>query len=579
MISIKTARGLIAIMGAACVLSGCAEIRDRQVKQAERNPRPDQIVIPPHIAGTVAQYAGLFGGGDMPLQGYGLVVGLGKNGSREVPPHLEKYLKKEFAKAGVGSWRKGTEAVSATRLLQDLDTAVVLVGGAIPPGAPVGSKIDLYVTALPNTQTNSLAGGVLMPADLRMAWRGAARPGGPTFAWAKAAGEVFVNPFLDVSKPGDLARARAGRIIGGGKVVRSRLIRIQLRKPAYARCDLIQRRINARFPSRRKVANAKNSSTIELSIPADYRNDYEHFLKLVMHLPLASGGAATEAHARKIATHMELPGVDHENLALVWEAMGRGILPIVRGLYTSKNNHASYYSARTGLRLGDSGAIFVLIRFAKQANSPLQLEAIHELGRHPSRLRGVPVLRELLDDENELIRVAAYEALARRGDTGKIYRIRVSGGFTLDLVDSKRGYVIYATQMKVKRIVLFGRDMSLRQEVFYNAPDDLVTISSTRGQKRLVAYRKVPASGKVSEPFRMDHYVRTLVETLGSRPERTIEGKIAGLGLTYGQVITVLSQMCKEGDIPAKFVLQQLPDVQKMFGKASSIGRPDMPDR
>ena len=49
-------------------------------------------VPPPYVVGTVAEYASLVGGGELPVQGYGVVVGLGKNGSSEVPAHLQKSI-------------------------------------------------------------------------------------------------------------------------------------------------------------------------------------------------------------------------------------------------------------------------------------------------------------------------------------------------------------------------------------------------------------------------------------------------------------------------------------------------------
>ena len=298
-----------------------------------------------------------------------------------------------------------------------------------------------------------------------------------------------------------------------------------------------------------------------------------------MHVFLGTGGAVQDAHARKVATNMELPNANHDELALVWEAIGRQILPIIRQLYTSKNDYAACYAARTGLRLGDKSAVHVLLRFARYANSPLQIPAIRELGRHTNMLRAVPTLRELIDDENERVRIAAYESLAKHGDSSVIRRVGISGGFTLDVVASRRNYVIYATQTRKPRIILFGRNMAVRRPVFFTAPDDLVTINAIGDDKKLTLFRKIPVTGKVSEPFYIDFKVRTLVRTMGSLPRRNLKGDIEGVGLTYGQVISVLYRMCKEGDIPARFVLQELPDVQRMYQHAATVGRPDMPGK
>ncbi len=49
----------------------------------------------------------------------------------------------------------------------------------------------------------------------------------------------------------------------------------------------IDRRINERFGTvSGKVANARDRATIEITVPRGWRDDYERFLVLVMHLPL-----------------------------------------------------------------------------------------------------------------------------------------------------------------------------------------------------------------------------------------------------------------------------------------------------
>jgi hypothetical protein len=55
--------------------------------------------------------------------------------------------------------------MSPQQLLNSSDTAVVIVEGVIPPGAPKGSKFDVRVTVAPGTSTVSLEGGRLLIAD------------------------------------------------------------------------------------------------------------------------------------------------------------------------------------------------------------------------------------------------------------------------------------------------------------------------------------------------------------------------------------------------------------------------------
>jgi len=354
---------------------------------------------------------------------------------------------------------------------------------------------------------------------------------------------------------------------------------LQLRQGDYARADLIQRRINQRFPGLRPVAVAKNPSTIEVNIPEDRRKDYQHFLRLVLHLPVRAGRGAWEMHARAIAEAIQQPGARHEELALVWEAMGRQVVPVLQTLYASRNSQAAYYAARTGVRLGDQMATPVVVRFATSANFPQQLDAIREAGNHPRLTQATPALQRLLDDEEEtdLVRVAAYESLLKRGDRTRITRYRVPRQFDLDVVRSKRRYVIYATQTGQPKLVLFGKDMSLARELFYMSGDETVTINAHKGAKEVLLYRKVPRTGRMSDGFKIDFLVRTLVRTMGTIPLPSDGAAPQGLGLTYSQILRVLNDLCKRGTIPATFVLQPRGDIEKMYRGTTSGGRPDMP--
>ena len=568
------AKGLfVALMLAGCAaVAGCPN--DRKIEA-------DTYVPPPHQVGTVAEYARLVGGTLLPVRGYGLVVGLGKDGSTQVPPHLRKYFTKYLRVRKLGSERAGTAHVPPSRVLRDPDTAVVEISGFIPPGAPVGRRFEIQVRAV-SGEVRSLSGGVLMPAELRLAAGSGSDPERGSKVFAVVDGSIFVNPFLDESKASDQAKLREGRVVGGGKVRAARAIRLQLLNADYVRARLIQRIVNERFqkPGGPRVANARDSSTIELTVPPAWRTEYEHFLQLVTHLPLRSATGGRERHAMEIGRAMELPTADHEQLSLVWEAMGKEVLPVIGRFYTSRNPYVSYYSARAGLRLGDTaGAPEVVFQAARTARSEAQLEAISELGRHRRLVQATSVLQELLQDKNDVVRVAAYDALRNRGTSSAVASIELGGGnFSLDLVPSRQRYTIYATQTGYPGIVLFGRDMPVIRPVFFTTPRNLVTINANKAGDELTVFRKVGHSGRTSPPFKVDPHVRSLVKRLGTRAVPDEDGNVKGLGLTYGQVVAVLYRMCDEGSIPAKFVLQEPTGLQQFLRTAATVGRPNMPE-
>ena len=569
----KIARYLL-ISLAAAVLCSCGKSQKLQSTASADQWRPGQEA-PIHIRGTIAEFAQYQSAGPLPVQGDSLVVGLGTNGSREVPSSIREYLLKQVAIVFPDA--------QPSLVLRDMDTAVVTLFGAMPFGAPIGTKFDVFVRSAPQTGTRSLSGGALITTELRATVFGAGGVSGPTKTISEADGQIFVNPFIDVDNVNDLVKARQGRIIAGGRVVAQRPIRLVLIEPDYARAMRIRQRINERFPSRVPVADAKNKATIELDIPLEYIYDYQHYLRLVLHLPLRMGVGVWEAHARRLVDELESPEAKHEDLALVLEAMGRAVVPTLRTKYASPNAQAAYYAARVGLRFQENVAAEVIIGFALGEDRQLQLKAIDELGRHGGLKAAAPALQKLMDSSNEIIRAAAYESMLKRPKRRNIARTIVGKpveNFKLDMIRSTRSdNVIYATATGEARIAVFGRDVRVADNVFFEAPGKLVTINANAGDKKLTVVRKTPRTGRLSPPFECDFDVRSLIRVLGRSPRPdAISRDIQGLGLTYSQTLSVLYKMCEEGHINAKFVLQKPPAVGKIYRRnVGRVGRPDKP--
>lgn len=642
--STRSAYWMVLMIGLA-FLSGCKDGKvdwtwwDKDDVETDSETTTEDVEIPEDLRGTIAEVASLVSEGSQAIIGEGVVIGLGKNGSSEIPPNRKKELVKYVVnELKIHRPSLGTGEVSALEFLADPDTALVEVEAVIPPGLPKGSKLDVMVRALPRTQTKSLEGGMLLPMD--MYWnRGVETDRVRDLkTLARAEGSLFVNPFLDPESPKALPRLRTGRVLNGAVTTKAMPIVLQLHQPDYHVCATLQRRINERFgrPGQ-TVANAKDRYTIQINIPPQYAKDYEYFLTLLMHIPRESSGPALEMHSRRVAKAMERDDVNHDGLALIWEAIGRQVLPVVQGVYSSENIEAAYFAARTGVRMGDRQmAGPLLVRFAEKPG-PLQLNAIRELGRHPELLIARQPLRALLDSQNELARIAAYEALLQRGDTSFVRRHTMDNGFHVDLVETGRDYVIYATQTGEPKIVLFGPNMRFNAPVFHVEPHEMVTLASKQGlseetmqqirknldasnlgnisdpairaiviglrqdlseyqlqrilrkqdcpefdalrQDHLLVYRKLDDGG-ISRKFRVDHTVWNLVKVLGSEPRPNRDtGEVPGLGLDYSQTVGCLYRLTQDESIPAKFVLQPLPELQRIYETSSEeTSRPDRPE-
>ena len=531
-------------------------------------PKVQTPEVPIYIEGTIGQFGQYVGLTGRKVQGYGVVVGLGKNGSSEMPETIRKYLIQYLQRRKLGFWRAGTARLHPVHILRDLDTAVVLVVGEIPHGAPKGSRFDLRIQALAGTNTRSLAGGVLMPAELRLAIGGLAVPGGPTHVWGDGRGEVFISPVLDRSKPAAQAELQKGRVIGGGHVTRYRPVRLMLRDPSFRRARQIEERINQRFRTaraKRPVASARSDEVIDINIPDRYTDNRRHFLNLVLRLPLTRNATTNELQAKRLLAGMARPKARHEQLALSLEAIGSDILPMIQPHYASNEPYVAFFSARTGLRMGDTTAAPVLLQAARKVDSPLQVRAIEELARYPDLLPGaIETFRSLLDDKKWPVRLAACDALIEHKDSVKIRRTIVGKRFTLDVVQSKGEPVIYATQTGEARIVVFGGDLPVSNPMSFALPDELVTISDTKrpGGTKLMLYRKVPRSPGPGNTLYIDFKTTELIRTLGGLPDRNRDGTVKALSLTYSQVLRVLRGLCnsKTGGINARFELQAIAE-------------------
>ncbi len=220
------------------------------------------------IKDTIAQKAFVEGLRRMRVMGYGLVVGLGDRGSSDCPRAVrDKLLKElhrrpEFHRAGTSD-----NPITPSMMIEDPDTAVVLVQGEIPAGAPSGTSFDLSVSAVPGTQTTSLRSGYLYHCDLTVYRMLSAEAGIPGKVLARAEGPVFLNPFSDKPDAATRSNERSGMILGGGTVTTDRRLRLVLAQPSYGTARSLAAAINNRFPGRTKTADPISPSYIPLTPP------------------------------------------------------------------------------------------------------------------------------------------------------------------------------------------------------------------------------------------------------------------------------------------------------------------------
>lgn len=506
--------------------------------------------------GSVAEYAYYDGLRKLRVRGYGVVVGLGRNGSRTCPTAVADQLKQEMYKSRKFAERRG-QHVTPERLLDDPDTAVVAVEGEIPAAALKGSRFDIAVRAIPGTETTSLEGGLLYECYLQVF-----RPVGPT-GWipgreiAVGGGPVFLNPFGAGEGAATHRNLREGVVVGGGRTLEDRRVRMLLTVPSYQMAIRIADAINDRFAlGGTDVADAVSPGEIKLTVPDTYAHDPKHFLAVVQHVYPTLPAEQLGRRTLELAEEFEQPEAPHAEIALAWEAIGRPALPEVRKFYAHERPATSFHAAAAGLLVGDDAAVDVLEQHVLNDRSLYRLKAIRVLRSAVDSMRAARPLRAALNDPDPRIRTAAYEALRERRDPTIVSVDVGMESFTLDMVPGGGEPLVYVKRTDERRIALFGGPIRVRPPAFYASPEETLVANAESGASELTLIRKSAVTGSISPPIPGDLDVGRLIALLGRDVPQSAGEPIHGLGVDFGGITRMLAEMCAAQSINAQFILE-----------------------
>jgi flagellar P-ring protein precursor FlgI len=196
---------------------------------------------------------------DNQLVGYGLVVGLNGTGdSLGNSPFTEQSLIAMLDRLGVNV--RGQK-------LNTGNVAAVMVTATLPAFSNQGSKIDVNISALGDTQ--SLQGGTLLVTPMM---------GADGEVYAVAQGPVAIAGFSAGGAAGGGVTQNtptAGRIANGAIIEREiefkladlKTVRLALRNPDLTTARRIAQRINTEM--KLPIAVAENSASVSLSVPAE----------------------------------------------------------------------------------------------------------------------------------------------------------------------------------------------------------------------------------------------------------------------------------------------------------------------
>lgn len=616
---------LFALLCAGALATGCTTGK-KEKPRAVRPTLPPRDVPSP-LRGILASQSTIRGLEPTRISGLGFVVGLNGTGGGVLNDRIAFHMEREMGLMGVGQGAfDGTpfEGMSPRRLLQSKDTAVVLVTAVIPPGAPARAKFDVYVQALNAT---SLEGGRLYTTDLRL---GAAMAfGGPQMSKiGEARGNIFINPFAEPGEVETVVTKTIGRILNGGVVTQSQRLQVLLDNPSHSRARQVVSAINSRFPERPgddgPIARGRDERSIEVDVPRNYMDNSGEFVKILAHIQIDQ--SMPHVYARRYVDALKNEPYLAEELSWSLHALGDVSLPFLRELYEDGEMIPRLAALRTGARLGDPRAAPHLISIARTGADAIRADAIRLLARVDGGPTVDEALKGLLGESSLPIRVAAYEALAKRAEqnrfrslveyeryrdtpmsmrmtasrlreaaaqslpAGTIYsvsRVPMYGKFMLDRVPAGDP-LIYVTQQGVPRIVLFGENLSVRTPVFMSAwSDRLMLLGDSENENPRLYYKAIPGRGirigaaqfTPMHQTEIERGVPDLIDFLTR--EWSPDQQLVGLGMTYSEVVGALHEFYKAGALNASFATERdrlLADLLASANGREVEVRPETPD-
>jgi flagellar basal body P-ring protein FlgI len=550
----------LAAMAAVVVAVSCVS----HASKPSEPKLPSEVELPAYLKDTVSEVASIVGRDDVPVECIGFVTNLDGTGTRSVPPGIRTEIIEVM---------KRNKVDHPEVFIGDTDNAVVMVTGFMPPGINKGEHFDLEVRAIPGTDTTSLEGGFLLEGDMSrvLPARGMAVRGE---ILSLGRGSIFVSPFMidsgskdgadgkaakEPPKTGDL---RVGRILGGGKALKTRSFQLSLNNPSARTADQIVRMVNTRFPDAAK--GNRDPGRVDLEAPREFQDDKAHFLDLVGGLYLREGGAARDQRVGELITLLR-SGQDMDRVALCLESFGPSVAPRLHALCDDPKESLRYYVARTLANLQDGRAVSVLDAIVMNDQSEFQEAAAEALGKIHNGT-GVGVLGRALNVKSARVRVAAWQAMQQVNPRMTMVR-RFEDKFALSLVATRGDPFIYVARTMRPQIAIFG-DVKVTAPVLAETPR--VTASATAnpaadngaGSIRLITRRR---GSDIHMDATLD--IKDVIVKLATPVEPKLDpdaaalappGPPQGLGLSYSDVVGLLNELSRKHALSAPIVLQPL---------------------
>ncbi len=562
-------------LGALVVIAALGLTGANPLAKGKRKEGP-----PPKIEENVASLAYIAAGKEIKVEGVGLVAGLDNTGVDPPPSYYRSKLLEEMQKAGVAN---------ANKYLADPRFAMVIVHLTIQTGVTPSDRLDVELEIPPGSGTTSLAGGYLMQARLReIAVIGGTPKDGPELALAE--GPIMIGT---EAKPDDPKR---GRVLGGGRVKKDIPYNLILKdsRRSFRTSNMLEKVVNARFHQsegldQKGMALAKTDQFLVLKVPRSYHHYPGRYFEVVKRLPMVD---SPELRAVRIeGWGKQLLDVKTAGAAaLCLEGMGPNAIETLKKGLSSDNAQVRFFAAEALAYLNDVAGVDVL------ADTAIHLPEFRTIAFHAFAALDQPAahlkLRKLMDEPDIEVRYGAFNALRTLDDRdpflgqvavldeppadpeaeenleptalalrqARLGRNRPKDPFALYLVDSEGPPLVHIARTRRCEVVIFGRNQKLLPPIVLGTGalqlnagygDDGVQLS------KIVSSRSGEGDQKIQCSLDLGDVVR----------------RMANLGATYPDVVSILQVAQKQKNLPGPLVVDSVPGVNPVLIEAVVKGK------
>lgn len=536
----------VSFLMTGCFLKDFSTVARPQIDDAQ--PATDAMQI---VSNVAAEFDNAV---DMVISGYGIVYGLDGNGGATPPCE---------ARTAISERLKREKYENPAEIIDSPDHAVVIVTAIVRPGVRRDELVDVEVTLPQGSKVKSLRGGLLQPTPLMtFASQGEVRDylKQNDFGTVTDGNRLLKGHEVSMAR-GPIQSALGGKaneselplkrgfVWKGAKMLESRAMYLVLKtdQQRYRVAEQVAKRINETFHAgdsdSHKVATAKHKDLVAVAVPARYRLNRPHYMRVVWAVPLS---APTNAESYVLEWEEKLNQPETAlSAAIRLEALGApGIPALNRGL-KSDYPLVRFAAAEALAYQGQTSAADTLHKSASE-HPALQAYALTALAALDDAL-SMSKLEDLLSAKEPELRYGAFRALREIDPNGDLIKGEwAKRSFVIHNVATPGSSLVHLLSEGRAEVVLFGESVTLLPPFSLTAGPN-ITVTARAGDKVATISRFSAKEGA------------TPLHAQASLNVTEILKKLAEFGGTYNDAAEMLNKAHDRKSLSCPLVMDALP--------------------